>query len=163
MFHFIKKKKGFTLVELMIVVVIMAILVAVAVPIYNAVTDNARKGTCVDNQRQIMSVIGNDLMLRGKTASKAYSGSGAASTLFTITYNSTNEKFEYAIGTAGTEIGYSDASDIEKLFQTIPSCGDEAGVITVFVYAEGKGSSYQVVPSCSFAADKDHVIPDEDT
>ena len=34
----LKNKKGFTLVELMIVVVIMAILVAVAIPIYNAVT-----------------------------------------------------------------------------------------------------------------------------
>jgi prepilin-type N-terminal cleavage/methylation domain-containing protein len=100
MYKFMKSKKGFTLVELMIVVVIMAILVVVAVPIYNSVTDNAREKTCLDNQRQIMSVIGNDLMLRGKTASKAYSGSGAASTLFTITYNSTNEKFEYVVGTA---------------------------------------------------------------
>ena len=41
MFKFMKSKKAFTLVELMIVVVIMAILVVVAVPIYNSVTDNA--------------------------------------------------------------------------------------------------------------------------
>ena len=47
MFKFLKSKKGFTLVELMIVVVIMAILVAVAVPIYSAVTANARKKTCI--------------------------------------------------------------------------------------------------------------------
>lgn len=50
-----KSKKGFTLVELMIVVVIMAILVAVAVPIYSAVTANAKKKTCVANQREIVS------------------------------------------------------------------------------------------------------------
>ena len=43
LFSFIKTKRGFTLVELMIVVVIMAILVAVAVPIYFAVTSNAKK------------------------------------------------------------------------------------------------------------------------
>lgn len=45
----LKSKKGFTLVELMIVVVIMAILVAVAVPVYSAVTKNAESKTCHTN------------------------------------------------------------------------------------------------------------------
>ncbi len=62
MFKFLKSKKGFTLVELMIVVVIMAILVAVAVPIYSAVTANARKKTCIGNQRNIVSQINNSVM-----------------------------------------------------------------------------------------------------
>lgn len=38
-----KNKKGFTLVELMIVIVIMGILVAVAVPVFGLVTKNAEK------------------------------------------------------------------------------------------------------------------------
>lgn len=55
MYQFFKSKKGFTLVELMIVVVIIAILVAVAVPIYRSVTSKARASTCADNRRQIKS------------------------------------------------------------------------------------------------------------
>lgn len=49
-------KKGFSLVELMIVVVIMGILIAVAIPLYGAVTSNAEKRTCQDNQRTIRAV-----------------------------------------------------------------------------------------------------------
>lgn len=50
-----RNKKGFTLVELMIVVVIMAILVAVAVPIYGAVTDNTKHRTCTTHARNLSS------------------------------------------------------------------------------------------------------------
>ena len=60
-----KNKKGFTLVELMIVVVIMAILVAVAVPIFNAVTTNAKIKTCNGNARilsgQINTIVLNEI------------------------------------------------------------------------------------------------------
>lgn len=52
-------KKGFSLVELMIVVVIMGILVAVAVPLYDAVTDNAKAKTCGSNQRIIRGAFSN--------------------------------------------------------------------------------------------------------
>ena len=46
-------KKGFSLVELMIVVVIMGILIAVAIPLYGALTENARAKTCGSNQKTV--------------------------------------------------------------------------------------------------------------
>ena len=49
----LQDKKGFTLVELMIVVVIMGILVAVAIPIYNSATKNAKLKSCDANKRVI--------------------------------------------------------------------------------------------------------------
>ncbi len=50
-------QKGFTLVELMVVVVILGILVAIAVPLYNAQTEKAKEATCFANQRIIESAI----------------------------------------------------------------------------------------------------------
>ena len=49
-------KKGFSLVELMIVVVIMGILIAVAIPLYGAVTANAEKRTCQSNLENMHSM-----------------------------------------------------------------------------------------------------------
>ncbi len=116
MFNFMKSKKGFSLVELMIVVVIMAILVAVAVPIYNAVTANARKKTCVDNQRTLINTISNEIMLKGYTVA-------AGGETIIVQTNATGDG-----GTAtvqGTPTAITQAR-FNSLFQTIPYCPTEA-------------------------------------
>ena len=62
-------KKGFSLVELMIVVVIMGILIAVAIPLYGAITENAEKKTCLANQTVIHEMFAKYcLMDDGKTS-----------------------------------------------------------------------------------------------
>ncbi len=48
-----KKNKGFTLVEIMIVVLIIGILLAIAVPNFIRARENSRSRTCVANLRQI--------------------------------------------------------------------------------------------------------------
>ena len=54
---FIHKSKGFTLIELMIVILIIAILVGIAIPVYLAAQANARRRTCQANLRTIDGAI----------------------------------------------------------------------------------------------------------
>jgi prepilin-type N-terminal cleavage/methylation domain-containing protein len=55
--RFHSRQKGFTLIELMIVILIIAILVAIAVPVYLAATNSAKRRTCQSNQRTIDSSV----------------------------------------------------------------------------------------------------------
>lgn len=58
MFKMMKKgNKGFTLVELMVVVVIIGVLTAIAVPIYNSATDKAKTNAIAANLRIINGAI----------------------------------------------------------------------------------------------------------
>jgi type IV pilus assembly protein PilA len=49
----IRNEKGFTLIELMVVILIIGILVAIAVPVFNAARASAYESTCKANLRTI--------------------------------------------------------------------------------------------------------------
>ena len=142
MFKFLKSKKGFTLVELMIVVVIMAILVAVAVPIYSAVTKNARKKTCLANQREIQSQLSNAAM----TNIIAF----AAADTYTLTTNANADN-----GTWACTNGTDNKAEIQKLFQKAPYCPEANSVITVTfatnTLTSAEESGLKVTTSCNSA------------
>ncbi len=50
----IHRQEGFTLIELMIVILIIGILVGIAVPVFLAAQNNAKKKTCHSNQRNFV-------------------------------------------------------------------------------------------------------------
>jgi len=62
-YHLSTTHQGFTLIELMITIAIIAILAAVALPMYNGYIDTARQGVLVSNISTI-EIFQEDLRLR---------------------------------------------------------------------------------------------------
>ena len=65
-----KMKKGFTLVEIMIVVAIIAILAAVAIPNFITYRKTSQMNACISNLKQIQSAV-EQCKLAGKAVSDA--------------------------------------------------------------------------------------------
>ena len=127
MFKYLKSKKGFTLVELMIVVVIMAILVAVAVPIFSAVTKNAQKKTCDANKREIVSQLTN-YCIGNNNMDDVFNEDDD----FVIT-------FDGATGDITSPGNKITKEDVEAMFQEVPYCPVENSEYVVTL-TKGTGS-----------------------
>jgi len=63
-----KSKKGFTLVEIMIVVVIIGLLAAMAIPAFQKVRETSQKKTMINNLRQLASGADQYFLEEGVTA-----------------------------------------------------------------------------------------------
>lgn len=62
-----QNRKGFTLAELLIVVAIVAVLVAIAVPMYTAGLEKSRETTDIANVRTAFADVVSAYMMDGKT------------------------------------------------------------------------------------------------
>lgn len=145
----LNNKKGFTLVELMIVVVIMAILVAVAIPVYKVVTSNVKKNTCDNNRRALSGTITNYI-------NGVYSEDGEKRKVPNFEVHSENNApVFYEIGTITAGENLADFSVwLMSQYQDEKSIYCNAGgIITVEIIKSGEMAYAQVVCSLHGGAD----------
>ncbi len=84
-------KKGFTLAELLIVVAIIAVLVAVAIPVFTTQLEKAREATDVSNMRAAYAIAATDVLTRdykNYTASVDDSGYGTYTGYYNVATSS---------------------------------------------------------------------------
>jgi prepilin-type N-terminal cleavage/methylation domain-containing protein len=127
----LRNKKGFTLVELMVVVAILGILVAVAVPIFSTATQNAQKNTIAANLRTIDSAI------------MQYSAQTGATATSVTKANVENTYIEWPVGPEGTTYDIVDGNP-EATITSATGCGSfdkDDKVVLVAGVATKKGTT----------------------
>ncbi len=102
-----RSTKGFTLVEIMIVVVIIGLLAAMAIPAFQKVRQNSRRGALINDARQIGAAAQQYMMENSVTQ-------------VTVAYNSDNGKvtgqLEPYVKQLGTKYTYSTTIDADGTF-----------------------------------------------
>ncbi|MDD5678292.1 MAG: prepilin-type N-terminal cleavage/methylation domain-containing protein [Kiritimatiellae bacterium] len=125
-------KKGFTLVEIMIVVAIIGLLAAIAIPSFMRARLTSQQNACINNMRQIEAAKDQFSLENGWTNGQAWSNDAAA--------------FVVLVSAGSTPGGYI------KAFPNCPASTNSASTVTKS--AEASGNDYAVGAIGSNAACK---------
>jgi prepilin-type N-terminal cleavage/methylation domain-containing protein len=112
-----RNRKGFTLVEMMIVVLIIGILIAIALPNFMRARENARLRACVSNMKQIQAAIEQWAMENKKAANDAVPTLGDLSPTYIKTWPTCPSGGSYTI--SGTVGNYSISCSIHGDLYTL--------------------------------------------
>lgn len=144
-----RKTKGFTLAELLIVVAIIAVLVAVAIPVFTAQLNKAKYATLEANARSMYAVLVADYMSNGTQTihceDEIYQGGD--------NYNGINYSNCYTTDCPGTMqlVSNDDSSVIVESFEY-------NGMTNIFIIHDGERAPAVVVAACEYNDDTDVVF-----
>lgn len=129
----LRNKKGFTLAELLIVVAIIAVLVAIAIPIFSSQLEKAREATDMANIRAAYAAVSTDVLTdpqKEDTQNHIKYNSGIYTTTVTATQKTTKWQTNSSDKQNTTSIGGQEITAATLKGWTITG-NVEAGTVTI--------------------------------
>lgn len=110
-----KNNKGFTLAELLIVVAIIAVLVAIAIPVFSSQLEKSRDAVTTSNLRAAYAEAMTEMISESKSTSSAYTVA-CKGTKSDTDLSGTAKELPFSGAAIGTIAGYTSAQEAKVTF-----------------------------------------------